>query len=178
MLIGISAPNNTQTREIIRTIAQQLNLAHTCMRQPVVNALAALLEIEPHELVRHTEPHRHFKRWGMNLAELEERLSVLVHQGNPLCFIDYAEQAMQQTTGRVKAQLFNGHLLSAIGTEHEAAWVRKNGGIVLHVYDYSELGTYNYLDEHDGDASIVLGDNTETQLAEFIASTETKREAA
>lgn len=178
MLIGISAPNSTKTREIIKTIAQQLNLAHTCMRQPVVNALAALLEIEPHELVRHTEPHRHFKRWGMNLAELEERLSLMVHQGNPLCFIDYAEQAMQNKTGRVKAQLYNGHLLSAIGTEHEAAWLRKNGGTLLHIYDYSDVVNHNYLDEHDCDYSIIVGNNTEQDLAQFIAALETKKEAA
>lgn len=178
MLIGISAPNNVKTREIIKVIAQQLNLAHTCMRQPVVNALAALLEIEPHELVRHTEPYRHFKRWGMNLAELEERLSMVVHQGNPLCFIDYAEQAMEHKTGRVKTPLYNGHLLSAIGTEHEAAWLRKSGGTLLHIYDYNNLGQYNHLDEHDEDYSISLVHPVDYQLAQFIAQLETTSQAA
>lgn len=177
-LIGISAPNTQRTRAIIHLLREQLQLLHICMRQPVVKALAALLEIEPHDLVRHTEPHRHYKRWGKNLAELEESLSQLVHQGNPLCFTDYTEHQMKKNADNIKPQLFSGYLITAIGTEAEAAWLRQQGGTLLHIYDYTLAYYGNYLDEHDTDHSIVCGNDCEAALANFIANIEDAKEAA
>jgi hypothetical protein len=172
ILLGISAPNTTRVRTIITTLINQLQLFNVNIRQPALAALAALLEVSEHELVRHTEPHRHFKRWGKNLIELENSLCQLVRAGNPLCFTDYAENKMQSLEARIKIKLNSGYIITGIQTEQEAKWLRERGGTLLHVYDYQAIG-FQYVDEHDSDQSLVISTDNEHALAQLIATIET-----
>lgn len=177
-LIGVSAPNTERTREIIRTLRTQLQLMRICMRQPLFDALGALLKETTHELERHTPPHEHYKKWGMNQRELEEKFSSLLLSCNSLAFAEHTEQRLQELQQPVTETLFSGYLITGITTTEEAAWLRERGGTMLHIYDYNPLVQYNYTDEHDNDYSITCGELEEAQLANFIATIEDTRQAA
>lgn len=178
MIIATTGPNTLATRAVIDAVAQQLNLLSINITQPITNALACLLELDPHEIQRETDPNRHYKRWGKNQHEWEQSLCLLARTGNPQCFIDYAEQRLQNTERGITIKLFNGYLITGIGTELEANWLRKNGGTLVHLYDYT--ATYSYLDEHDTDHALVTTEANEQTLADFIARLESagQQEAA
>lgn len=177
MLIGITAPNTKTVQILITIICEQLCLQHINMRQPLYNAIAALLEVEPHEVTQESDPRRHYERWGLNHGELEFSLSSELTCNNKLCFIDYAEKRMHNCEKRNKPNLFNGFLIAGIASETEADWLRKKGGTLIHIYDYNHP-LHDYVGEYDEDYVMNAETAGTREIANLIASLEDKKPAA
>lgn len=166
ILVGVSAPRKSRSREVINTLAKELDLAHINMRQPVVDMVAALTGMHPTELNSMSDAailHGNgVFGLGMNIVDLELSLSRHLLQIKRDFFITRAQAELNQvkqfnTEFGHAHTLFNGQVISSVSTELEAQWIRSQGGLMLHVLDYSieNLGEFHALDELKGDLVMV-----------------------
>lgn len=176
--IGIHAPNTQRTRNIISALINQLNLLQINMQEPLTRALAALLNIDIHELINHTEPHRHYHQWGANVHELERRLCLCLRTGNPHGFMLHAEQRMGDMINAPIAKLINGFVITGIQTGAEANWLRNQGGTLLHICDPHHRTPFDHLPAIEHDIVINAGLDDAPFMQQLITDLQQKQQEA
>lgn len=156
--VGITGPHNSITRDAIKTLLNELKLLHINLRQPIVDFCASCLNVDPHELDNHTPLHTHYHELKMNLHEMQHTIETFLCLENKNHLMDTAAARINKTT-----KILGGHqpnyIISNITNEREAAWVRSNGGVIVHV---RPLGLFNKeeLIEQSGDEVINPSRNT------------------
>jgi hypothetical protein len=159
LLIGVSAPLIPMSQAAITTIASALNLHHISMRQPMINMLAALLEIEPANLDFKITRNTQIEELNDEMHAIETSLALCLRNKASNFFIKRANAAIQESSNGITGALYNGHLVSGLATEQESKWIRDQGGIVIHIHDYSLVGQSHFhsLSEKDEDYIINTG---------------------
>lgn len=166
IIVGISAPRKSRSRQVINTIAKELDLAHINMKQPALDMVASLSGLHPTELGAISDDavlkNKTVYGLGMNVVDLEASISRYLLQIKSDFFITRAQaelnhlNQMNTEFGETNT-LFNGQVISGVSTAMEAQWIRNLGGVMLHVMDYSfeNLGEYHGLEEKAGDIILV-----------------------
>lgn len=164
LLIGISAPQIAIAQAAIATMGSALNLHHTSMRQPMVNMLAALLGEDPVNLDYKISGATHIKELATTAEALEASLALCLRNKASNFFIQRAVAAMEAADQSASGEFYSGHIISGLRTEQESKWIRDQGGIVIHIYDYSAVGQcqFHALAEKDGDTVIVTSESFPT----------------
>lgn len=172
LLIGISAPVNQATRDAISVFTEEFNLEHINLRQPVINMVAALTNMHPTQQEFCCAPHQKIDDLGISIAELELSIAFSLRVFNGRFFIERAQAAITKSAQGMHNELFNGNLISGIKTEVEAQWIRNQGGIVVHLYQYDNTADFHALNELDSDLvfNISSKNPTRNNLAASIAA--------
>ncbi len=163
ILIGISAPVNSATRDALSVFAEEFNLEHINLRQPVINMVASLTNMHPTQQEFCCASNQVIDDLGISIAELELSLSLELRLHNPRFFIERAQAVMNNSSTGMHAELFSGNLVSGIKTEIEAQWIRDQGGMVVHLYQYDNKADFHALNEHDGDFVFNISSNNPTR---------------
>jgi hypothetical protein len=151
LLIGISAPINQASRDAISVFTEEFNLEHINLRQPVINMVAALTNMHPTHQEFCCASHEKIDDLGISIAELELSIAFSLRASNGHFFIVRAQAAIAQSAHGMHNKLFNGYIVSGIKTEAEAQWIRNQGGLVVHLYQYDNTVDFHALNELDSD---------------------------
>lgn len=171
ILIGVSSPNNSAARSSIALLAEEFNVEHICMRQPLINMIATLTNMEPVHQEFTCSPQALVEGLGISIAELEVTLAFNLRTIKSNFFVTRCAETIAISNSGFNGQLFNGHIISGINTELEAQWLRDQGGIMLHLYHYEDQSQFHALHEMDGDLICIIDSNTRSQqLTSTIAS--------
>ncbi len=163
LLIGVSAPNNTNARAAIAVVADEFGLEQLTMRQPIINLLAALTNEHPthHEFCNARSDI--VQGLGVSVADTEAALSFSLRTINPSFFIERMKVAQALSRRGMNGELFNGDLICGIKTEMESQWIRDQGGIMLHMYYYDNTAEFHALNEMDSDLIAIIDSNAPTK---------------
>lgn len=172
LLIGISAPVNQATRDAISVFTEEFNVEHVNLRQPVINMVAALTNMHPTQQEFCCAPHQKIDDLGISIAELELSIAFNLRASNGRFFIARAQAVIARSAHGMHNELFNGHIVSGIKTEVEAQWIRSQGGLVVHLYQYDNNVDFHALNEMDSDLvfNISSKNPTRNNLAASIAA--------
>jgi hypothetical protein len=165
-LIGISAPRNQLSQAAITIMASILNLKHINMRQPMINMLAALQGTDPAILQFDTAPETTAQGLNISLADLELTLAFNLRTLNPAYFIEHAKNQLQIANTGLHSKLFDGQIITGITTELEAQWLRDQGCLVIHIYDYSPQNLIKFHGLNEKDQDLVLVTSNTVPIAE------------
>lgn len=163
ILIGISSPNNGTSRSAIATLVEEFNVEHISMRQPLINMIATLTNMEPVHQEFSCSPQAVVEGLGISIAELEARLAFNLRTIKSNFFITRCAESIAISNSGFNGQLFNGHIISGINTELEAQWLRDHGGVMVHLYNYEDQSQFHALHEIDGDLICIIDTNTRSQ---------------
>lgn len=187
ILIGISSPRNALTQAAIAILTSLLNLKHINMRQPMVNMLAGLLGRQSSEIQFDIPSETKIKGLSTTLAELEVMLAFNLRTLNANYFIEQAKTHIELANSGINLQLFDGQIITGISTELEAQWIRDQGGLMVHIYDYTpqNLAKFDALNEKQNDLVIMTSNQcpiTESNVYKTVEDIRslftTQREAA
>lgn len=171
ILIGISSPNNSPARSAIAALAEEFNVEHISMRQPLINMIATLTNMEPVHQEFTCSPQALVEGLGISIAELEVTLAFNLRTIKSNFFITRCAESIAISNSGFNGQLFNGHIISGINTELEAQWLRDQGGLLVHLYHYEDQSQFHALHEMDGDLICIIDSNARSQqLTATIAS--------
>jgi hypothetical protein len=132
-LIGMTGVTTSGAHNALGIIRDELNLLHSNIRQPVIDAMAGMLKMSAHRIEHHVEPHCYFASCGMTAGELDKRFADVLQSANPHYFIDEISMRMKVADKLFGNVFFKGHIISGITTASEMTWIRKQGGTLLHV---------------------------------------------
>jgi hypothetical protein len=158
-IVGISAPRRSRCNEVIRVVSDTLQLAAVDIRQPVLEMTAALLGVEASEL--YLPPSMSGKRivheLGISTDELVASFSRDLQQIKSDFFIKRLQMRMDELASRYAQIAFSGYVISGISNEMEAQWVRDQGGVMVHIFDYrlENLGEFHALQEQSNDIFLI-----------------------
>jgi hypothetical protein len=171
MLIGVSAYNNSTTRAAIATLAEEFCIEHISMRQPLINMIATLTAMDPAHQEFSCTPNLIVEHLGITIGELEVALGLNLRTIKPDFFIQCTRETIGISNAGLNGELFSGHLISGLKTELEAQWIRDQGGLVIHLYQYDNTADFHALNEMDCDLVINIGNNpTRNNLVASIAA--------
>lgn len=151
LLIGISAPINNASRDAVGVLTEEFNVEHFNLRQPVIDMVAALTKMHPTHQEFCCEHHEVIDDLGMSIAELELMIALNLRTANPLFFVERLQRQIQKSMHGMHNELFNGNIVSGIKSEAEAQWIRDQGGLVVHLYQYDNTVDFHALSEKDCD---------------------------
>lgn len=134
-LFGIAGTKNHAARNARRFICEGVNLLHTNIKQPVFAALAEQTHLSEFELEHHVDLYRKLPTHEYSAIELYHAIEVSMLSQDENALITAASDDM--ASKNIIINYANGYLLSGIDTDAEAAWVRKQGGVVIHLIDKS-----------------------------------------
>lgn len=135
ILLGITGPHSSRTRDTVNTLLIALELAHINMRHPMVEFTAECLGLEPHYVEHHVPLHHYYPSVKQSLGEMQKTLEHFLCMTNKNYLIEKAAKEIALNNIAFKGTLNKGHIVSNLTNEREAEWIRKNGGIVIHVRD-------------------------------------------
>lgn len=156
LLIGISAPDNNTAREAIGLIAEEFDLEHISMQQPVINMLSTLTESHPSAFEYCITQSHMVTGLNVTVAESATTLAFCLRTINPAFFIERTKEAREKSRKGLNIELFSGDIISGIKSEAEAQWIRDQGGLMLHLYHYDDICKFHAMDEMDGDLVAVI----------------------
>ncbi len=134
ILIGVTAPEqNLQQRQAVSYLAKHLNLKHTNMEQPVMNAVAVLLGVDDYELQLDVNPLKILPVIQTNLYTLKTRIRNALCASNDFYFMDVLHKKLTSAQHSKINNSFNGDIVSSMTTNDELAYIRHANGIVLHI---------------------------------------------
>lgn len=163
LLIGISSPINSTIRQVIATIAEEFCLEHISMRQPLINMVATLSNLNPTHQEFLCSPHATVEGLGITISELEVALGFSLRTIKSDFFIQRTQESIDISNSGLNGELFSGHIISGIRTEEEAQWLRDQGGLLVHLYHYQNGVKLHALDEIDGDAVAIISHDHPTK---------------
>lgn len=170
ILIGVSAPNNKTSQAAIAQLADVFTLNHLNMRQPIINMIAALTEIDKTAQEFYCSQDHMVDHLGINIEQLEISISLSLRTFNREFFIKHCDEAIEHARRGFLGELFSGQIISGIKTDLEAQWIRDNGGQVVHLSQYDDAIYHNPLNELDGDLVCVIEQPSPTpDTSELIA---------
>lgn len=135
ILLGITGPHSARTRDTVKTLLIALHLGHINMRHPMVQFTAECLGLEPHYMEHHVPLHHYYPSVKQTLGEMQKTLEHFLCMTNKNYLIEKVAKEIAVTNLAFKGSLHNGHIVSNLTNELEAEWIRKNGGLVIHVRD-------------------------------------------
>lgn len=170
-LVGIVSAHPVGSNKLTATLGELLGLQHINMLQPVINMLAALIGEHPATISTDYSVNMPVGDTGATLGELVTLYASNHHVLNENFFINKLRLHHQSSQQTYLKHVFNGHIISNITTEAEAKWVRDEGGVIVHEYDYRSGHQFHALDEKDGDLHIIISDAAPLtdQLTEMLA---------
>jgi len=137
-----------------------------------------MIERDAQEIIHSIDPNTMADPFGKTIFELEKSIDAMLRSGDEKCFINYTAGVLDtMKKNRTYNALFSGHIITGIKTDVEADWLRKQGGLLLHIYDYRQT-PHNYIDEHEGDLQINAEKAGTHELATIISAIETAQKAA
>lgn len=154
ILVGLSGANNSQNRSVLRVLRSALNLSHINIKQPIIDATAALVKMDATDLERHIPPHQLLPMYNITINTMMKRIANVLLTEQPRCLIEIAEHRIKINNPQSAFKLFNGNLISNVTTEIEAAWVRNEGGIIVHLHDDTHTIEFENLSFSGGDIAI------------------------
>ena len=132
IMIGITGTRHSGKRMLASVMTEDLRLMHINMQQPVINACAALGNMDPYDFYR-APMEAEFAPYGMTAGQLLKRIqSVLIYEDRK-ALIHAAERTLESRNHVMK--LFSGIVVSGITRDDEADWVRTNGGLMIHLHN-------------------------------------------
>jgi hypothetical protein len=152
-MIAVAGPHSTRTREVIKTLLVALKLLHINIRQPIVDFTADCVNVDPHHLDHHVPLHQYFPDGGFTLREMQKTIYGYLCLANKNYFTDFVEREMEKNNF-LFSHGANGFIVSNITTETEAAWVRKNNGLLIHISERDFLSNDADLKKQPGDEQI------------------------
>lgn len=176
ILIGISAPNNNQSREAMAVITEEFGLEHLSMRQPLINIMATLTNEHPTHYQFCNAQQQIVQGLGVTVAETEAAISLTLRSINPAFFIERMKVSQAISRRGMNSELFCGDLISDIKTEQEAQWIRSKGGLIVHLYNYNNLSEFHALNEMDNDLVVTISNEhpTKNNMAATLAAIKTR----
>jgi hypothetical protein len=164
MLIGVSAPLIPMSQAAIATIGSALNLRQINMRKPMIDMLAALLGEEPLNWDYKFTGDTYINELASSVDSLEASLALCLRNKASNFFIQRAAAEIELFNAADSGFLYSGQIVSGLRTEQESKWIRDQGGIVIHIQDYSLVGQgqFHALAEKDGDLIINTGPSLPT----------------
>lgn len=162
ILIGVSAPNNETTKAAIAQLSEVFTLNHLNMRQPMINMIAALTEIDKTAQEFYCPQDYIIDHLGISIEQLEISLSLTLRTFKRDFYINHCADALAHARHGYLGQLFSGQIISGIKTELEAQWIREQGGQMVHIYQYTDACYHHPLNEIQGDLVCVIDQPSNT----------------
>lgn len=159
LLIGITGSSNQVTRDFAAQVAEEFCIEHINMRTPLLKMIAALHGVDATHVEHNMPGNSTLETLKASNHDLELTLGYTLRTLNKDFFINEAKLAIARSQHTIHNELFSGHLITGITSQHEAQWLRNQGGLLLHVYHYCSKTPVNQLTEMPGDIPIVI-DNT------------------
>lgn len=156
ILIGVSAPNNKTSQAAIAQLAEVFTLNHISMRQPMINMIAALTEIDKTSQEFYCSQEFMVDHLGISIEQLEISLSLTLRTVKSDFYIKHCCEALAHARQGFIGELFSGQIISGIKTELEAQWIREQGGQMVHIYQFDDHHYHHPLHEIDGDFVCVI----------------------
>ncbi|MES2181576.1 MAG: hypothetical protein V4493_05710 [Pseudomonadota bacterium] len=153
-LIAITGPHSIRTRDVVKTLLTALKLLHINIRQPIVDFTADCVNVDPYHLDHHVPLHQYFSECGVTLREMQKTIHHYLCLANKNYLTDFAKKEMDKNNFLFLHGAC-GFIVSNITTETEAAWVRKNNGLLIHVSEHGFLANELSLKKQPGDEEII-----------------------
>lgn len=156
LMLGISGPRTTETRNLVRTLVRCLpSAAHYSMQYPALAAAASILDIPVEHLQAHTPGHHPVPGTHITVDELISMQRSQLRILNPDFFIERAQQKLTNINKHLKQPIFTGYVFSDITCEREADWVRRKGGEIIHITNQHTPRDYKALENKLGEISLL-----------------------
>lgn len=165
LLVGITGISTKTTRRCAQAIREHFNLEHINMRQPVINMIASTMGREPLDLEYSIPGNQAIKSLNTSVHDLEITLAFSLRTLCKDFFINEVKATQKRSRAGLNDSLFAGYLISGITSEHEAHWLREQGGIVVHIHHYESTTPICSLQEKPGDIVVVCDSSTSLQDA-------------
>lgn len=178
LLVGITGISTKATRRCAEMIVEHLNLEHMNMRQPVINMIASIMGCEPLDLEYSVPGNQVIKSLKTSVHDLEITLGFSLRTLCKDYFINEIKAAQTRSRAGLNHSLFAGYLVTGITSEHEANWIREQGGIVVHIHHYESTTPICGLQEKAGDITISSHGNSVQDAIAAIRESLNIQEAA
>lgn len=159
LLIGVTGIGNSVTRKFSAQVAEEFNIEHINMRAPLLKMIGALHGVDSTHVEHNMPGATTLPTLKASNYDLEITLAYTLRALNKDFFINEVAQCMQRSLHTINRELFSGHLITGITSQHDAQWLRNQGGLLLHVYNYDSKTPVTQLNEMPGDIPVVI-DNT------------------
>lgn len=166
LLIGIAGTRNQSTINAVRYLVGKVHLCHINMRQHIVDRLAIELGTTPHDIAHNQNPFRVIAPNQYTLRERERKIFNEVTANNQNFLIDLAETQIKKTEKRCPF-IFGGAVISNISNNHEAEWLRKKGGHLIHLIDTRAIALTDRVERTSLEA-VILTDNPHESINEKL----------
>lgn len=153
------------------------------MRAPLLKMIGALHGVDATHLEHNVPGTATLPTLKASNYDLEITLAYTLRTLNKDFFINEVKACMQRSLTTFNQELFSGHLITGITSQHEAQWLRNQGGLLLHVYHYDSKTPVTQLNEMPGDIPVVIdntanaGQITRTAIATIHSALQLKKAA-
>jgi|GEM_PF-6713321 len=133
ILIGLHGMAYTGKTTSAYTFAKELDLCMFSFAEPVVRACAGLTAMAQHDFMQ-LPKDRKIPYFKMTPREMMQQIGRAIRDINPNALIAVLEaEACDTGKNRMHHHLFSGSIVTDVRLPAEAAWVRNQGGIVIHL---------------------------------------------
>ena len=137
MLLGLTGTNSVQGRNVRRALVDSLNVMHVNIKQPVIDMMASLFRITPHEYEHHFEKTKTITQFNQPANNMFRGVEASICAGNKNTLIDLCINAMARQDSI--SDRTEGTLISGINNDTEANFVRSRGGQIIHLINQDHL---------------------------------------
>lgn len=153
ILIGIHGIAQTGKTTAAQTLCRALELHRYTIARPVTEACAATLGLTHEQFLALPKKHP-INILRITKREMMQQMGDFIIRNNPDALIHMLNARIQNN--KQYNTFNNGDCIEDVRTESEAAWVRNQGGIVIHIIDNRKIN----IDQHRTERGIHFAQNT------------------
>lgn len=157
LLIGITGSANSGKREVTAALCEELHLRRFNLLQPVIDACAAATGLEGYDLYRAAASAEviPFNTTANQLIKTVRNAFLFADQASLIRALELRMSASQHLS-----HLFGGTIIDGITGENEADWLRRQGGLLVHLHNTDQADHKGLICVNDEDYLCALPGRT------------------